>query len=150
MANYLSVQKTPPTYPVPGVGLGGKTSHSQRGEFTTTVALAAADTIQMFDLPPRARVVGGFLKAAQLDSNGSPTITVSLGIVGTPGLFFNASTAVGRTAGVTADATMNPAGRDYLTTAKTPVIMTIPAGAATGVVGAQIVAHLTYHVEEPL
>lgn len=137
-------------YPTPGVGLGGRTSHSGRGEYTTTAALGAGDTVLMFDLPPRARVVGGFLKAeGQLDSNGTPTLTVSLGTAATPGLFFNASTAVGRAVGATADTNMAATGRDYVTTAKTRVIMTFPAGAATGVVGNKIVAHLTYHVEEP-
>lgn len=148
-AAYTSLELTPPAYPVSGVGLGGRTYHSARGEFTTTAGIGAGDTVAMFDLPPRARIQGGWIKADQLDSNGSPTITVSLGISGTAGLFFSASTAVGRSSGVTQDTTLLPTGRDYLTTGKTRVIMTFPAAAATGVVGAKVVAHLSYTVEEP-
>jgi hypothetical protein len=44
---------------------------------------------------------------------------------------------------------MAATGRDYLTTGKTRVTMTFPAGAATGVTGNKVIAHLTYHVEEP-
>src|SRR6476646_1401799 len=80
-------------YPVSGVGMGGRTSHHARGEFTTTAALAAADIVDLFDLPPRARIIGGFIKATDMDTNGTPTIAFNVGIAGTPALFFAASTA---------------------------------------------------------
>jgi hypothetical protein len=147
MTAYLSTELTPPVYPVSGVGLGGRTYHAARGEFTSSVALALNDTVAMFDLPPRARVVGGWLKATDIDSNGSPTIALSLGISGTAGLFFSSST-VGQAGGV--DVTMAATGRDYLTTGKTRVILTVATGPATGVAVGTIVAHLAYHVEEPL
>lgn len=154
MANYTSIElgsgvAGARTYPVSGVGLGGRTYHSARGEYTTTVAIGAGDTVQMFDLPPRARIHSAYIKADQLDSNGSPTITTSMGITGTAGLFFSASTSVGRTAGASADTAMLPAARDFLTTGKTRVFLTFPAAAATGVVGAKIVVHVAYSVEEP-
>ena len=44
---------------------------------------------------------------------------------------------------------MAATGRDFVTTGKTRVIMTFPGAAATGVVGNKVIAHLTYHVEEP-
>lgn len=145
MANFTSLELTPPVYPVSGVGLGGRTAHHARGQYTTLATLATADTIQFFDLPPRARVVGGYIKADQLDT--STGLALSLGTATTPALFFSSST-VGRTAGGGVDRTMTFAGTDFVTTAKTRVILTATAGATTGANGA-IVAVLTYMVEEP-
>jgi hypothetical protein len=146
MTAYTSLELTPPAYPVSGVGLGGRTTHAARGEFTSSVALAAADTVAMFDLPPRARINGGFLKSTDIDSGGSPAIALSLGIAGTPALFFSSST-VGQAGGV--DTAMAATGYDYVTTGKTRVILTVTTGPATGVAVGTIVARLAYTVEEP-
>lgn len=145
MANFTSLELTPPVYPVSGVGLGGRSEHWARGQYLTTATLATGDTIQFFDLPPRARITGGFIKADQLDT--STGLTLSLGISGTPALFFSAST-IGRTAGGGVDRNVTFAGTDYVTTQKTRVIMTATAGATTGANG-NIVCGLTYLVEEP-
>lgn len=145
MANYLSLEKTPPTYPVSGVGLGGRTTHHARGQFTVTVNLAASDTIQLFDLPIRARVQGGFIKSDAVDS--ASAVTYNVGIAGTPALFFAGST-VGRTGGGV-DRTLAFAGTDYVTTGKTPVILTVGVAPGTPVTGGTIIVVLTYSVEEP-
>jgi len=151
MANYFSLQTIGPRLaPISGVGLDGRTAHHERGQFSATVALTTADNVLMFYLPPRARIVGGFIKSTgQLDSNGSPTVTVNLGTAATPTLFFNASTNVGRVVGDSAETTMNPTGRDFVTTAKTPVYLTLAANPATGATTATIVAMLSYLVEQP-
>src|SRR6478735_5031102 len=79
MANFLSLETTPPTYPVSGVGLGGRTTHWARGTYTITAALALNDTIQLFDMPRNARVLyGGFIKSDDLDSGGT-AIRVNVG-----------------------------------------------------------------------
>jgi hypothetical protein len=71
MAQYYSLETTAPVYPISGVGLGGRTTHHARGEFTPTAAITTADVVDMFDLPPRARIIGATLKAeGQIDSNG--------------------------------------------------------------------------------
>jgi hypothetical protein len=145
MANYLSLEKTPPTYPVSGVGLGGRVGKHGRGQYTVVTALAANDTIQLLDLPRNARVVSGFIKSDAVDS--ASAVTYNVGIAGTPALFFSGST-VGRTGGGV-DRNLAFAGTDYVATAKTPVILTIGAGPTTGVTGGTIVVVITYTVEEP-
>jgi hypothetical protein len=72
MAQYYSLETTPSApYPVSGVGLGGRTTHHARGEFTPTAAITTADVIDMCDIPPRSRIVGATLKCeGQIDSNG--------------------------------------------------------------------------------
>jgi len=151
MADYFSLQTAGPRqYPVSGVGLDGRTAHHERGEFTATANLTTGDRVLMFYLPPRSRVTGGFIKSTgQLDSNGTPTVTVNVGTTATPTLFFNGSTNVGRVVGDSAETTMNPTGRDFLTSAKTPVYMTLGANPATGAATAKIVVMLTYLSEQP-
>lgn len=146
MTAFLSVEKTPPVYPVSGVGSGGRISKNARGEYTILAALALNDTIQMFDLPKNARVMGGYLKSDDLDTNGSPAITLDVGIAGNAQLFWAASTVA--QAGGT-DTTMATTGRDYYVTAKTPVFVTVHAAPATGTTTGTIILNLTYTVEEP-
>jgi len=146
MVAYTSVQLTPPTYPVSGVGLGGRTSHSARGEYTVTTALAAGDTIALFRLPPRARIKSGFIKSEAVDS--ASAVTYNVGITGTPALFFSGST-VGRTGGGV-DRTMAFAGTDFTTSAFTNVLLTVGTAPGTGTTGGKIVVDITYTVEEPL
>jgi hypothetical protein len=145
MAAYSSLQVAG-RYPVSGVGMGGRVSKHERGSFALTAALAINDTIALFSLPPRARVTGGFIKSDDLDSNGSPTITYNVGITGTANLFWAASTA--GQAG-TVDRNMAATGMDYITTAKTPVFLTVLAGPATAVATGNIVVVIEYMVEEP-
>ena len=147
MANFLSTELTPPKYPVSGVGLGGRTPHGARGTYTITAALAEADTIQLFDLPPRARIVGGFLKSDDLDTGGSPAIVLKVGDSGDDDRYF-AGTTIGQAGGVTT--TLAAAGVDYLTTAKTRVFLTVTTAPATGATTGTITCVLHYWVEEPL
>lgn len=145
MAAYLSLEKTPPTYPVSGVGLGGRTSHHARGQYTVVTALVANDTVALFRLPPRARIIGGFLKSDAVDS--ASAVTYNVGITGTPALFFSGST-VGRTGGGV-DRTVAFAGTDYVTAGFTEVMLTVGASPTTGTTGGTIVVVLNYMVEEP-
>lgn len=144
--DHLSVELTPPVYPVSGPGLGGRVTKNARGEYTITAALVINDTIQLFDLPKNARVLGGFIKSDDLDSNGSPLITLDVGITGNATLFWSAS-AVAQAGGI--DSTMAATGRDYVTTAKTRVIMLVHAAPATGATTGTIVVSIAYTVEEP-
>jgi hypothetical protein len=150
MTAYSSLELTPPIYPVSGVGVGGRTTHHARGEFTPTVALTTADTVAMLDLPPRARIVSAVLKyEGQTDSNGTPTWAVNVGTAATPALIFAASTA-GRTAGASIDRAPTAISTDFLTTgAKTRIFLAPSANAATFVVGQKIVLIVAFLVEEP-
>lgn len=134
------------TYPVSGVGLGGRTMHSARGEYTISAALVINDVINLFDLPPGARVQGGYIKSDDLDTNASATITLDVGDGGDADRYFAASTAA--QAG-TVDRAMAATGVDYLTTAKTRVFATVKAAPATGATAGTLVVVIQYWVQEP-
>lgn len=111
---------------------------------------AAGDTVLVGYLPANAVIVGCVLKAAsQLDSNGTPTLTLSVGIVGNTGLFKTGITTVGRIAGASADigTGITAAGYLYRTTAKAAVIVTVATAAATPVAGT-LEVDVEYYVED--
>lgn len=140
----LYANKTPPN-----TGHGFNTSsvhlHAISGVISTWVA---GDVVNVGYLPGNAVVVSATLKAAaQLDSNGAPTLTLSLGVVGTAGLFKSAITTVGRAAGASADQILVASGALYKPAAKTAVIVTVGTGAATAVAGT-LEADIEYYVED--
>ena len=142
----LIANKTPPN-----TGHGFNTSsvhlHATSGSISTW---AINDVIQVGYLPPNAVVVSALLKASgQIDSNGAPTLTLSMGITGTAGLFKSAITTVGRAAGVTADTTIAAAGVLYKNTTgvKVLVIITAAAAAATAV-ASTLEADIEFYVED--
>lgn len=146
MAAYKSLQMTTPRYPVSGPGIGGRNIHAQRAEFTLTAALAANDTVELFYLHKGFRVTGGFVKSDDLDTNGTPTITLSVGDADDDDRYFAAITT-GQTGGV--NTTMATTGVDYVTTKKTLVSLKVPAGAATGATTGTIVVTIFGYIEEP-
>lgn len=135
------------TYPVSGVGLGGRTVHGARGEYTITAALALNDVVNLFYLPKGARVIGGFLKADDLDTGGT-ALRLSVGDAGSATRYFSSST-VG-SAATSVDRALAAAGTDYLNTAKTLVFATVSTGPTTGATTGTIVVRLDYTVEEPI
>jgi len=132
MATYTSLQLTPPKYPVSGPGIGGRTLHAIQGDVTFTSAPALNDTFPLFDLHPNFRVMGGYIEASDMDTNGTPTITLDVGDAADPDRYFAASTAA--QAGVPATA-LAATGLGYLNTAKTRVYGTVKAAPATGATG---------------
>lgn len=146
MANFLSLETTPPVYPISGVGLGGRTTHWARGTYTISAALAAADTIQLFDLPRNSRVLwGGFVKSDDLDTGGT-AIRLNVGDSGSASRYF-AATAAASTGAV--DGTMAATGVDYVNTAKTRVFATVSVAPTTGATTGTFTVCLPYIVEEP-
>jgi hypothetical protein len=134
-------------YPVPGVGLGGRTIHSMRAEYTIVAALALNDTIQLGDLPPRARVVGGMVKSDDLDSGGTG-LRLDIGDAGLTTRYLTGTAATpGPVAGATT--TLNAGGYDYLNTARTRVFATVSVAPTTGATTGTFVVILHYFVEEP-
>lgn len=138
MANFLSLQMTPPTYPVSGPGLGGRSVKIERGSFSATVAMPVNDTVQLFKLHPRFRVTGGYVKG-----NLGTSVTVDVGDAGDPDRYFALAAAATGTVVTTVAAT----GIDYQTTAYTPVFATIK-GATTAASG-DLVVVLEGIIEEP-
>lgn len=61
------------------------------GEYTISAALAAADVIQLVNINKGETVLGYFLEVPDLDTNGSPTITLDLGTDGDTDLFLDNS-----------------------------------------------------------
>ncbi|HEY5106591.1 MAG TPA: hypothetical protein VII73_07445 [Caulobacteraceae bacterium] len=114
--------------------------------------LAANDVLNFGYLPNNAIVASMVLKAAtQLDSNGSPTLSIDMGVVGTAQLFKAAITTVGRTAGASADIGTGLAAAGYLykntSGAKQLVIGTVHAAAATAVAGT-LELDVEYYLED--
>lgn len=106
--------------------------HAAYAEVVTTAALTTADTLNFFDLPPGARILSMTLEATDLDTNGTPLLTLNIGDSGSASRYFSAST-VGQ-AGTAAVASA-VAGLHFKTTAKTRIVGVPAANAATGAAG---------------
>lgn len=146
MANFDSLAVSQKK-PVPGFGAGGGQIRTQY----TTVAIAAGatttDTIQLFDLPPNARVLGLVVKSAAL--GGATTLNIGDGgygsVVADPDRYLAA-------------ATITTAGGVVTTMAATGVFfktgdrrLRITAAFAAGTVGTagNLEVAISYTVEEP-
>lgn len=141
MATYNSSNITSKT----GVSAGGPAGNVlvAYAEVVTTAALTTADFLYFFDLPANARVLSATLEATDMDTNGTPLLTLNVGDAGSATRFFSAST-VGQ-AGTAAVASA-VAGLHYKTTAKTRIVAVPAANAATGVAGSVYLSML-YVVE---
>lgn len=146
MAAYKSLQMTEPRYPVSGPGFGGRSVHVARGTFDLTAALAENDTIDLFYLHKGFRVTGGYVKTSDLDTDGTPTITLDVGDADDVDRYFDGST-VAQAGGV--DRTMAAAGVGYLTTKKTLVQAKVSAAVATGAATGTVEVVLEGIIEEP-
>jgi hypothetical protein len=121
--------------------------HAISGSISTW---AANDTIAVGYLPRQAIVTNVILKAAsQLDSNGSPTLAIDVGIVGTAQLFKAAVTTVGRASGASVDTTNTATGYLWQNTtgADVEVLITVHTAAATAVAGT-LELDIEYYVED--
>lgn len=130
MATYKSQQVTD-RMPIPSHGLGDSV-YCQRFKITTTGALTTADVLQFGYLPKYARVVDATIKASDLDTNGSPTLTLNVGDAGDADRLFAAST-VGQ-AGTAARMSV-ATGFGYRYDDETLITGAPAANAATGVAG---------------
>ena len=134
-----------------GTGHGVYKNHTSLHAVSPVISTwAVGDTIAVGYLPRNAVVNTAILKAAsQLDSNGTPTLSLDVGIVGTTQLFKAAITTVGRAVGASADITNTGAGYLYQNTsgAKQEIIITVHAAAATPVAGT-LEIDVEYYVED--
>lgn len=150
MAVYNSVQMTAPRLPISGVGLDGRTVHSARAEVNITagMTLTTADVINLFQLPSQSRIVHAAIKADKVDTG--TTLRVNVGTADNTSLIFagvNAGTAAG--APVQGLAAMNPAGYDFVTTARLTTFQLRPSANAAGVQAGRIVVMVEYVIDNP-
>lgn len=117
-----------------GVSAGGPAGNvlSAYAEVSCTAALTTADTINFFDLPTGARVLHMTMESTDLDTNGTPLLTINVGDAGSATRYFSAST-VGQAG--TASSTSAVTGLHYKNTAKTRIVGVPAANAATGAAG---------------
>ena len=145
------------TYSSPGVS--AKLSGQTHGEARSTnrlhevialpANLATGDQINVGYLPVDAVVVGLNIKApSQLDTGAAATLAFDVGVASSAQLF-NAASAVGRSAGASADTTLLPTGRLYKNTsgAKQLVVIGVHNAAETPAAGS-LELEMSYFVEE--
>ena len=101
-------------------------------EISVTAALTTSDAFNFGVLPANARVIGGFLEATDMDTNGSPTLTINVGDSGDADRFFAAST-VGQAG--TASTALAVTGLGHKFTSETTITGAPAANAATGAAG---------------
>jgi hypothetical protein len=130
MATYNSDQYTA-VNPIPSHGLAADVKGAY---FSVTCAAAPAttDTINFGYLPAGARVLAAVLEATDMDTNGSPTITLNVGDSGSATRLFSASTVA--QAGTLSSA-IAVAGNAASYTTKTLITGVAQANAATGAAG---------------
>lgn len=127
------------------VSAGGHAGSVQTAyaEVVCTSAPTTSDTLNFFYLPANSRVLSATLEATDMDTNGTPTITLNIGDAGSATRYFSASTVA--QAGTAAQATA-VAGLNYKNTAKTLVTGVPQANAATGAAGS-VYLSIQYVVE---
>lgn len=142
---------------LPSISADGYEPISAHGDYVAAVGLAATDVIEMVVLPAGYVATGVKLAVEDVDSNGTPTITVDCGVVsGVPGVIDNARTCgteafaastVGQTGGVQVD---NKADISLLapSTVDRAIGLRIGTAAATLTVGARF--RLTLHARPAL
>jgi len=130
MATYSSSQVAG-NIPLSHHGMGG-TLKCAYATVAVPSTIATTDTINFCDLPAGARVVLVAIEADDLDTNGTPTITINVGDAGSATRYFSASTVA--QAGTLSTATA-VAGAGFLNTAKTRVVGVLQANPATGAAG---------------
>lgn len=101
------------------------------------VALLAADpvaanTVQVMVVPKGFVCTGVYLALTDIDTNGSPTVTATLGDAASSARLV-ASSTIGQAGGSTT--TLAATGLYYEYTADTPIVLTFPVGSATAAAG---------------
>lgn len=103
-----------------------------RATVSCTASPATTDTLNFFYLPAGARVHLAVLEASDMDTAGSPTLTLNIGDSGDADRLFAAST-VGQTGAVSTAIAATGADASYTT--KTLITGTAAANATTGAAG---------------
>jgi hypothetical protein len=128
------------TYSSPAVvnkkGVAGQCAAGQvlcaKADVTCTAAPSTSDTLEFFYLPAGAVVLHAVLESSDMDTNGSPTLTLNVGDSGDADRLFAAST-VGQAGTVSNSAIATGNLASY--SSKTLITGTANANAATGAAG---------------
>lgn len=105
----------------------------QSATYTTTAAIVINDVIQMVKVPKGATVLDLYLDTTDLDSNGAPAITMSVGDGNSTARYINATT-IGRTGGFIGPNAATQAV-PYTYTSEDTIDVTFPAAPATYAAG---------------
>lgn len=119
------------TKPVPSHGLAGDLKAAYF-EVSCTAAPSTSDTINFGYLPAGARVVLAVLESTDMDTGGSPSLTINVGDSGDADRLFAAST-VGQAGTLSTAIAVTGAGYSY--TSETLITGVANANAATGAAG---------------
>lgn len=114
---------------------------SVTGKYSLTAALVLNDVIQMVKIPAGHQVVDVILSADDLDTNGTPLISLTVGDGDDTARFIAAST-IGRTGGVAR--LDQKAGLQKVYTAEDTVDVKVSAAPATGAVTGDITCTVKY------
>ena len=141
----FTAEQAKPYWPVSNATRAGEIK-SVRGTYSITAALALNDVIEICTLPARHVIVDAILDADDLDTNGAPLITLSVGTATTAALLISASTA-GRAGGI---ARMDQVGGVRLVESDTDttIRVTVAAGPATGATSGTIGVTLFYRAAQ--
>ena len=101
--------------------------------YTMTTAPVNGDIFEMLRVPAGARITGVTLKSTDIDTNGTPTVTLNVGDTADPDRLLAAVT-IGQ-AGGTSSALVSSTGQFYKYTTETVISVSIPTGPATGAIG---------------
>lgn len=132
--------------PVPGFGAGGGQARWQQATVSVPVGATTTDTIQLFDLPPNARVLGILVKYPAL--GGSTTLNIGDGGYGSVAADPDRYFAAGSTATAGTSVALAATGAFFSTG---PRKLRVTAAFAAGTVGTagDLQVAIQYVVEEP-
>lgn len=130
MATYQS-QQVQDEMPIASHGMGSNLK-TARFKVTISAALTTSDAIEFGYLPIYARVIDAWVKATDMDTNGTPTLAFNIGDAGDVDRLFAATTA-GQAAGVTRMSATTGFGHRY--DAETLITGAPSTNAATGAAG---------------
>lgn len=114
-----------------------------RSRYSLTGALVINDTIDMVTIPAGHFVTDMVLVSDDLDTHGTPTITLDVGIKGATADTFFAASTVAQGGGV-ARPTLATAFRDVATTADRVVQLKVKAAPATGATTGTVTLLVSY------
>lgn len=141
MATYSSTNYSNRT-PIAGSGAAASAKVAY-ATVSCTAAPSTSDTLNFFYLPIGARVIHSTLMATDMDTNGSPTLTLNIGDSGSAARLFSAST-VGQAG--TLSTAIATTGLGYQYTTETLITGTAANNAATGAAGT-VTLIVTYTVD---
>lgn len=114
--------------------------------YTIAAALVISDTMQMMTIPAGARLIDLVLDSTDLDTGGTPVITLDVGTAGTSALFI-ASATIGQASGITRMSVAGSCG--YAFSVDTAIIVKVAAAPQTGATTGTVGLAVTFVLDDP-